>query len=57
MPAVVNSTEGSFSGIRLAEGITACPLSLKNLRYFSLKNCDVIFINPRYFYTFRHIDD
>jgi len=33
MPAVVNSTVGSFSGISEADGITACPLDTKKSRY------------------------
>jgi hypothetical protein len=33
MPAVVKSTVGSFSGIREAEEITACPLDRKKSRY------------------------
>ena len=33
MPAVVNRTVGSFSGIKDAEGITLCPRSLKNPKY------------------------
>ena len=44
IPAVVNNTDGSFSGIKLADWITACPRSAKNLRNFSLKKLDVIFI-------------
>jgi hypothetical protein len=32
MPAVVNRTVGSFSGIMLALGMMACPFSLKNCR-------------------------
>jgi len=36
MPAVVNNTVGSFSGIREAEGNTLCFLFLKNSIYFPL---------------------
>lgn len=37
MPAVVNKTVGSFSGMSEADGITLCPRALKNPRYISLK--------------------
>ena len=43
MPAVVNSTVGSFSGISDAEGMTAWPLDAKKLRYISLRDSDVSF--------------
>ena len=36
IPAVVNSTEGSFSGMSEAEGITLWPRSSKNFRYSDL---------------------
>lgn len=42
MPAVVKSTEGSFSGIREDDGIIACPLDAKKLRYLSLNSYDFI---------------
>ena len=35
MPAVVNSTVGSFSGMTDALGMTACPFSRKNSKNFS----------------------
>jgi hypothetical protein len=33
MPAVVNNTEGSFSGMREADGIIAWLLDLKKFKY------------------------
>src|SRR3989344_1307418 len=42
IPAVVNSTVGSFCGTSEAEGITVCPLLLKNSRYFFRKFFAVI---------------
>ncbi len=36
IPAVVNNTDGSFSGINGADGITACPCLLKNSKYLFL---------------------
>ena len=36
IPAVVNNTDGSFSGINGALGITACPCLLKKSKYLFL---------------------
>ena len=43
MPAVVNRTVGSFSGITEALGITAWPLLLKKLSHMLRNSPEVIF--------------
>ncbi len=57
IPAVVNSTVGSFSGMSDAESMCACPLSSKNLTKASLNcwasMCSSLII-PRMWYLFKY---
>jgi hypothetical protein len=42
MPAVLKSTEGSFSGTREADGIIVCPRFLKNSKNLERISSEVI---------------
>jgi hypothetical protein len=44
MPAVVKSTEGSFSGTNEAEGMMTCPFERKKLKYTFLSSLVVMLV-------------
>ncbi len=54
MPLELKSVDGSFSGTKGADGISACPLALKKSIYFFRTIEDVIF-NSRFPYYPRYL--
>src|SRR3989344_8550415 len=55
MPAVLKSTEGSFSGTSEAEGIILCPLFSKNFKNLDLISFDCILESDyTLFFLFHH---